>query len=391
MSTTCKINFADNLNVFYTGQVIRGTVQLKLGDCIIIRSVSIQFFGVAHIESAGNQLSSRTEIYLNSKLYLVGSDEDNSKPIRLLHGKHDYSFDCRIPAKLPTSVEGKYGHIRYIARIVLNLTSWPNQMKFEEPFTVIRPRDLNLHPSLGDPVIVRRNETFLSSNPLIMVARLPVGGYVPGQTINLKLSVNNQSAETVLRFNVQMIKEIFYSIGPSDDQKRTETVTLYEADTVGCDKKRDDIIFVNIPVPSVPPNDSCNIINIKYSVRIKGDMEDCLYSSPVLNIPLIIGTYPLKDGAVQTIASDLNEAMAPSDAPDEDKTIPSNCIVPSAPPMLSNFDDDSSAPEYQSEQSFFPQDDPPTYEEAMMSDTEANKFRPKYPMYGRQTSYSIGD
>lgn len=75
MSTTCKINFENKLNVFYTGQEIRGTVQLKLSDGIIIHSVYIEFVGVAHIDSAGNQSSSHTENFLNRKCYLVGSDD----------------------------------------------------------------------------------------------------------------------------------------------------------------------------------------------------------------------------------------------------------------------------------------------------------------------------
>ena len=100
---------------------------------------------------------------MKKKLFPIG------KPLRLLHGKHNYTFECNLPPDLPTSIEGivnlistfqvvffinifpflgDSGHIRYVVRIVLELKSWPHQIKFEEPFTVLQPRDLNLFPSL---------------------------------------------------------------------------------------------------------------------------------------------------------------------------------------------------------------------------------------------------
>lgn len=39
-----------------------------------------------------------------------------------------------------------------------------------------------------------------------MVARAPVGGYTPGQTINLEIAVNNQSNLEVTEFTAQLIK-----------------------------------------------------------------------------------------------------------------------------------------------------------------------------------------
>lgn len=46
----------------------------------------------------------------------------------------------------------------------------------------------------------------IESEPLEIVGRLPVGGYAPGQTINLLLSVANKSDQPVSEFTVQLIK-----------------------------------------------------------------------------------------------------------------------------------------------------------------------------------------
>lgn len=46
----------------------------------------------------------------------------------------------------------------------------------------------------------------IKSNPLEIIARTPVGGYVPGQTINLRMSVTNKSGQKITRFIAQLVK-----------------------------------------------------------------------------------------------------------------------------------------------------------------------------------------
>lgn len=58
-----------------------------------------------------------------------------------------YSFECQLPLSLPTSFEGKYGHIRYDAKVVL-IIPWGIDDSFRNSFTVIRSLDLNQLPQL---------------------------------------------------------------------------------------------------------------------------------------------------------------------------------------------------------------------------------------------------
>lgn len=60
---------------------------------------------------------------------------------------YNYPFICELPFDLPTSLEGNHGHVRYTVSVILDRPMWPDQ-KFEEPFTVIRPVDLNEHMEL---------------------------------------------------------------------------------------------------------------------------------------------------------------------------------------------------------------------------------------------------
>lgn len=113
--------------------------------------------------------------------------------------------------------------------------------EFDIPFSVIKAINLNADPTLRviyhikyilcnhclkisclgfhfinlqNPVFAEKNKTFFpcfllccfTSSPLKITARAPVGGYVPGQVINLEFQVNNKSDQNVTEFTVKLIK-----------------------------------------------------------------------------------------------------------------------------------------------------------------------------------------
>lgn len=44
------------------------------------------------------------------------------------------------------------------------------------------------------------------SDPLELTARIPVGAYAPGETINVQIDANNKSDQPIANFKVQLIK-----------------------------------------------------------------------------------------------------------------------------------------------------------------------------------------
>lgn len=89
--------------------------------------------------------------------------------------------------------------------------------KFYDLVTIVRQRFVVmpfLVPPLQLPAFKEKYKTFYpfccfccccSSDPLHLVARIPVSGYTPGQTINVEIDVDNQS-ETDADISVQLIK-----------------------------------------------------------------------------------------------------------------------------------------------------------------------------------------
>lgn len=155
-------------------------------------------------------------------------------------GTYTYPFQVQLPLGVPTSLEAEHGHIRYGMQVVLNRPRWADQ-KFEETFTVIKPLNLNhdltlrvifishkfpqiqnqlrsffpyylQHPTVAEE-IKRFNPFCLfvccASDPLFMIAKLPVSGYTAGQMINVDLELTNASNENIKSFTVQIVRVSF--------------------------------------------------------------------------------------------------------------------------------------------------------------------------------------
>lgn len=150
-------------------------------------------------------------------------------------GFHEYYFEFLLPYELPTSFVGKFGRIQYSAIVGMDV-SMRLDKKFEFPFTLIKPINLNydatwtvsfsinafsvicslLEPSFRfqEPVNLVDKFVFfpfsilccLKSDPVEITARLPVSGFIPGQTINLQFDAKNNSDRPILDFKVQLQK-----------------------------------------------------------------------------------------------------------------------------------------------------------------------------------------
>jgi hypothetical protein len=114
---------------------------------------------------------------LGQTTYLFGSQSGDS--IELASGTTTYSFACFLPEQLPSSIEGKFGHIRYCAKAVID-RPWKSDKEFRLPFSVIKPEDLNAIPSLQIPTkseIIRHFYCCcFRSKPFLMSASIPYGG-----------------------------------------------------------------------------------------------------------------------------------------------------------------------------------------------------------------------
>lgn len=173
-SSTCEIEFENNpMRVFFSGQIMRGTVHLKLAKQKQVRRIYIHLYGGAYASwteyacidfglhnwySDHRKTFSGKEVYLNDGRYFVGAPEDDesvnaTKPLKrwqrifkMASGAYDYPFEFKLPNDLATSIEGKHGHIRYFAIFVIDAIYPEKKQSLNIPFSVIKPFDLNADP-----------------------------------------------------------------------------------------------------------------------------------------------------------------------------------------------------------------------------------------------------
>lgn len=58
-------------------------------------------------------------------------------------GTCSFNFEVELPPRLPTSVEGKNGFIRYRMSVLYDMRMLPNEKIYETRFTVIKSVNLN--------------------------------------------------------------------------------------------------------------------------------------------------------------------------------------------------------------------------------------------------------
>ncbi|GJQ81947.1 hypothetical protein Trydic_g20413 [Trypoxylus dichotomus] len=235
------------------------------------------------------------EEYFKMKYYCVGGPNHDART--LAPGIYVYPFFMALPSTVPSSFEGQYGAIRYIARLGLRRPSKSDQ-GIETLFSVIAPYDLARFPSLLIPAKAQADKYFCccccKSGPLIAVLMVPKSGYVPGEKISFIVEIDNASPTFVFEVTVKFQQHTtFRSHYPRGSSR--EEVKILEMFKLGSVKSKDSKAWnQSMLIMPLPPSTlgSCFIIEIKYELFLEvstGLFLDNLTSS----IPITIGTIPV--------------------------------------------------------------------------------------------------
>lgn len=145
------------------------------------------------------------DVYLNTKSYLVGSEDGDT--IEISKGTHYFDFSCQLPDNLPASFEANFGHVRYRVEAVLDIPTSAN-VEFKLQFAVFRHEDLNDFPELrticSNDKIKNFHWLLCQSAPLMINVSLPQAGFVPGQTIPITISYVNKTSVDVLKLKINL-------------------------------------------------------------------------------------------------------------------------------------------------------------------------------------------
>lgn len=228
--------------------------------------------------------------------YLIGGPEGN--PIEIAPGSYQYNFQAALPALLPTSFEAKYGSIRYIINVVFE-RPWKSNITYKVGFTVLKHLDLNYeNPALKIPTKMETQKSFYCgicrTNPLLLMASIPMSGFVSGQGIPVSIQINNQSSIDVDQLKVSLMKIVFYNSQTPEKKTKEETQIISEVKCGKVQKNSAAKFDQRLNIPALPPSNLtyCRILNVSYEVHVSASMSG-FHSNPLMKIPITLGTIPL--------------------------------------------------------------------------------------------------
>lgn len=175
----------------------------------------------------------------------------------------------------PSSVNEKYGFIRYRVRVVFD-RPWKFDLDFKFEFTVIRPLDLNLDPQLRIPLQQEEIKTFCcifcASEPVILTASIPKTGFVVGQVIPVKVTVNNPTSNEIDHIEIKIIKCVAFTSQTPHHKTRHEEFLVREMFHGGsfhsCKKEYNIDMEVPFTVTSTC-NPLVTVLNVSYMLKVK--------------------------------------------------------------------------------------------------------------------------
>ncbi|KAH8420802.1 hypothetical protein KR222_005403 [Zaprionus bogoriensis] len=344
MAITCVIEFDNNPHgTFFAGQVMTGKVTLKLDKQKLVKAVTLNINGFAETQwrenrGAGKSRSRDTfrghEDYIASQTFLAGSKQSSksentcgkvlpnvimfSAEVTLEPGIHVYTFACQIPVTCPSSIEGQFGRVRYMAKVSL-LRPWKFDQSYTRCFTVLKLMDLNYDsPLLRVPSQSETQKSYCcwpcESEPLQLQLTLAQTGFVPGQAIPVGILVTNDSHIRVEEIQISLAMLVTYHathMSRASSKSERFVVTKLIGDPVPnhCKKQFDYLLRV----PATPPTcfNLCRIIQIAYRVEVEARVKGC-HKNEVVNVPLTVGSVPLSEHLhmhPRLLAGEVNQAL----------------------------------------------------------------------------------
>lgn len=192
-----------------------------------------------------------------------------------------------LPRSLPEDHENEYGHIRYEAKVQMDVP-WGFDEKDRVSFTIVPRFDLNEYPHLREPIRSDADKTFgcccWESEPLRIYNVLPRSGFVAGDRVPYTLEMNNDSDVAIDSASVELIKKIVYHANSPSSKTRENYYTLWSHDFHG-NNNRQLVSAMQNKVFSTelhfrPSWDyhyfvGCGIITVEYYLKSKARSSGC--------------------------------------------------------------------------------------------------------------------
>ncbi|KAF0290747.1 Arrestin domain-containing protein 17 [Amphibalanus amphitrite] len=285
--------------LYFPGQFVSGRVLVELEDETAVQGVFFHVVGegTVKVSDRQNQRHIDKENYIDFKMRLLG--EPGQAPVLLSAGIHSFPFKLGLPLGLPSTFLGKHGWVQFFCKAAIKENGGLVH-KNQQVFIVMNPIDLNVEPPvLAQPfhceIEHKLGLTCMTSGPVQCRVRLDRGGYVPGETIGVWATIDNQSRVTIKKTAACLSETIHYlsrSKVVNTERRELVRITRGKIRPGEVDDWKNEQLFI----PPLPPTNlrGCHLIKIQYDVFfiIK---PDNLEKEIKLQLPIMIASYPYRN------------------------------------------------------------------------------------------------
>jgi len=312
------INFANERQVYYPGEQLAGVVVLSLSAPMEARCIKMEFEGKGYChwsETHGTGDDRRTEHYYGKekifeyKCVIYGQSGGGSRVV-LPAGQTSYQFAFTVPNNIPSSFEGRIGHIRYEMKAEID-RPWKFDHKVKRPITINDIIDTNLPQYQIKPGGTEHKDVgclCCAAGPLEMAANIDRACYCPGESIYITADIQNNTTRDMERVKGKLIQTIAYHAS-SKTKTHSNTVTRLEGPAIprGQFAKWDN---QQMPIPALPPSIiNSRVITVSYYVEI--EVEVPWGMDPDIKLPVTLGTIPFRPVYQQFTAPQYNAGAPP--------------------------------------------------------------------------------
>ncbi|KAH9494689.1 hypothetical protein Btru_020236 [Bulinus truncatus] len=281
-----------NKQFYLPGDEMKGIVSLHLRTGVRTKGLTIHFLGMSSVSWESpkkRRVYQSTEMYLESAKPLLDIGFDNF--VDLPGGLHQFGFRYQLPTDLPSTFNGVYGQVTYIAKVKLECGDERDTTITSEPFMVLRRPELG--PEIYEEKTIKKSKFFvgLTTGKVKVECTIDKSAAIPGDNIVINAEVSNWTGKEISLIQASMILESHYFAEGHEivfRQYLSKRDDVYDVSTFRGRRWRN----VLLPVPPYLPDTTlefCKIMALKYlfqfKVRIEGK-EDI-----ALETPLYVGTH----------------------------------------------------------------------------------------------------
>uniref|UniRef100_A0A2A4K6V2 Arrestin C-terminal-like domain-containing protein n=1 Tax=Heliothis virescens TaxID=7102 RepID=A0A2A4K6V2_HELVI len=336
--------------IFYSGQLIEGSVIFYLEHPIKFSVICMQFLGEANSFWTETEIETVNGVEKHKLIKYVGREEYFNSNVELAGGSgagvshlpahgQDFPFKFLIPSEAPSSFKGERGEVVYsmTANLIFADPSLQNE-SVTKNFQVVAPFDLNMgSPKIRQPINLEFEEVygcdcFCSPDPMNIRVSLPISGYCPGQVIPVSFEVDNQSSVEITKITFQLFsKELYRSHRPQSEYIMPENILVTEKKgPVLGHSKRNFTYDLKVPDMIPPFLENCGIIDVGYFFRVIIKLSGC-NDELQDEAEICLGLVPLREFTQSEYVHPMADQLPIGPIPDRGR----HALAP--PPVASDF------------------------------------------------------